>query len=77
MYKSDARIVSTSIGHWVMVEDRRGLSQWPILYSGDPKDSSFGRIAYDFPEHVPQCTKDKARKLLFILWNEPYYTPEA
>lgn len=72
MYKSDAYIVATQNGPRVCVIDRHGLTQWPLLYSG----LNDGDIRYQSPEHVPAITKRKARKLLYTLRNEPYYTPE-
>lgn len=62
--KSYAVIVKTDIGRRVMVQDRTGNSQWPILYDYN------GRVGWDFPELVPQCTKDKAYKLLLQLKRE-------
>lgn len=44
----------------VMVIDNTGLTQWPVLYSD-------GTVGYEFPEHISQTKKNKARRLLIKL----------
>jgi len=53
------KAVSVYHGH-VMVIDRNGLTQWPILYED-------GTVGWDAPERVSKTNKEEARKLLIRL----------
>ena len=64
-YKGEARIVyDTVTGRYsVMTVDAKGETQFPVRYQD-------GRIAYDFPERVPEYLKRLCRRAFNTLYEK-------